>query len=367
MRLLFVILAFAACSSPTPQFAQQTIPEAEEPTRVPYALTKVVDDVEIPWGLSFLPDGSILYTEKELKQLVRVRDGRKTLIGGLPNDILVKGQGGLLDVLYHDGWVYLSYASSAGAGKGGHTKIIRGQIEGDRLVAQRVLYKGTPNTNRGHHWGSRLAIGADGLLYFTIGDRGNRDENPQDLTRDGGKVYRLHPNGDVPTDNPYHGVAGNLPQIYSYGHRNPQGMDVHPVTGEVWTHEHGPRGGDELNRIQPGTNYGWPVITYGRNYTGTKITDETARPGMEQPVYYWLPSIAPSGMAWVTDRYPAWAGDVLVGSLKFLYLERLDFEDGRVVGREKLFPNRGRVRSVERAVDGTIYVGIEYEGIFRID
>ena len=358
MKYLPLLLILFACGRPTPQHAQQTIPEATENENPPYRLEKAVDDVEIPWGISFLPDGSILYTEKESQKLTLVREGEKTEIGDL-FEVYVRGQGGLMDVLYHEGWVYLSYGSAAGEGKGGHTAIMRGQIADNRLVNRALLYKGTPNSTRGQHWGSRLDI-HEGYLYFTIGDRGNRDENPQNTERDGGKVYRLHLDGRVPDDNPF----GNA--VYSYGHRNPQGMDRHPETGELWAHEHGPRGGDELNRIEAGKNYGWPVITYGRNYTGTKITDETERPGMEQPVYYWLPSIAPSGMSWVTDRYPQWSGDVLVGSLKFLYLERLDYEGGTIVGREKLFPNLGRVRSVERAPDGTIYVGIEYEGIYRI-
>ncbi len=191
--------------------------------------------------------------------------------------------------------------------------------------------------------------------------------NPQDITRDGGKIYRIHDDGRIPNDNPFVGKSGSKTAIYSYGHRNPQGLAKHPETGKIWEHEHGPRGGDEINIVQIGKNYGWPVITYGINYSGTKITDETSRPGMEQPLYQWTPSIAPSGMTFVTsDKYPKWKGNLLVGSLSFQDLERLELKNNKVTYREKLLDGMGRVRNVRQGPDGFIYVGIEGKGIYRL-
>ncbi len=207
----------------------------------------------------------------------------------------------------------------------------------------------------------------DGYLYFTIGDRGKRDENPQDLSRDGGKVYRLMENGDTPTDNPFVDVRDAKTAIFSYGHRNPQGMTKHPVTGEIWTHEHGPKGGDEINIVQAGKNYGWPSITYGKNYSGTTITKDKALPGMEQPLYYWIPSIAPSGMAFIhNSKYADWEGNLVVGSLKFNYLERLVIENNSVVYREKIAADIGRVRDVILGADGFLYLAVENKGIYKI-
>lgn len=266
-----------------------------------------------------------------------------------------------------NGWLYLSYSSTEGGGTGGNTAIMRAKLVGNQLTEKQVLYKGVPNTTKGQHFGSRLEFDRDGFLYFSIGDRGNRNVNPQDITKDGGKIYRIKDNGDIPADNPFVDKKGAKTAIFSYGHRNPQGLIKHPVTGEIWEHEHGPRGGDEINVIQKGKNYGWPVITYGINYVGTKITDETARPGMEQPIYQWTPSIAPCGMTFVSsEKYPEWKGNLLVGSLSFQYLERLVLKNNKVVYREKLLNGIGRLRNVKQGPDGYIYVGIEGKGIFKL-
>jgi glucose/arabinose dehydrogenase len=207
----------------------------------------------------------------------------------------------------------------------------------------------------------------EGYLYFSVGDRGRRDDNPQDLTRDGGKVYRLHDDGTIPSDNPFVETDGAVKAAFSYGHRNPQGMVRHPKTGAIWTHEHGPLGGDEINIIRAGANYGWPEITYGKNYSGTTITKDTALPGMEQPLYYWIPSIAPSGMTFVSGGvYPEWEGSLLVGSLKFEYLERLVIENNKVIYREKVAEDIGRVRDVIMGVDGYIYLAVENKGVYKI-
>ena len=251
--------------------------------------------------------------------------------------------------------------------KGGHTALYKAVLEDFELKDVKMIYKGDFNTKKGQHWGSRIVFDENNYLYFTIGDRGNRDVNPQDITRDGGKVYRLNLDGSIPNDNPFVGKNKVREAIYSFGHRNPQGMVYNKNTKEIWTNEHGPKGGDEINVIQPGKNYGWPIITYGKNYSGTIITDKTSLDGMEQPLYYWVPSIAPSGMAFSTSNiYPAWKNSLFVGSLKFEYLERLEIKKGKVIKREKVLESIGRVRNVKEGPDGYLYLGVEGKGILKI-
>ncbi|MCL4147782.1 UNVERIFIED_CONTAM: hypothetical protein GTU68_009432 [Idotea baltica] len=320
--------------------------------------------------MAFLPDGSMLITEKT-GELIHFKDGAKTNIEGAP-EVYVRGQGGFLDIEIHpdyenNGWIYMTYASSEGEGEGGNTALARARLSNNTLIDFERLYKAEENTKKGQHWGSRIKFDNEGYLYFSIGDRGNRDVNPQDITRDCGKIYRLNDDGTIPSDNPFVDVENAKTAIFSYGHRNPQGMAKNPFTGAIWVNEHGPQGGDEINIIQKGKNFGWPVISYGINYNGTSFTDLTAKEGMEQPLFYWVPSIAPSGMAIVSsDKYPDWEGNVLVGSLKFKYLERLILENDKVVKREKLFEDIGRVRDVVQAPDGYIYVAVEGEGIVKI-
>ena len=235
------------------------------------------------------------------------------------------------------------------------------------MVEKQLLYKASPNSKKGQHFGSRIVFDNDGYLYFSIGDRGSRDLNPQDVNRDCGKIYRLHDDGRIPKDNPFVDMPNAKKAIYSYGHRNPQGMVKHPITGKIWTHEHGPKGGDEINIIKKGKNYGWPIISYGINYNGTTFTEHTSLPGMEEPLHYWDPSIAPSGMEFITsDIYPEWKGNLLVGSLKFQYLNRCVLSDGKVIEQEKLIKDLGRIRSVNQGPDGYIYVGVENVGIVKI-
>lgn len=350
--------------------AEKTDNEINIPKNTSVTPELIIDEIPIPWGMAFLPDGSMLITEKS-GELIHFKGGTKTIVNNSPA-VYDRGQGGLLDVVLHpdyenNGWIYISYASEEGDGNGGHTAIMRARLQGNSLIDNQLLYKATPNTTGGNHFGSRIAFDNDGYLYFTIGERGEQDVNPQDLSRDGGKVHRLHADGTVPTDNPFVGMADAKPAIYSYGHRNPQGMVKHPTTGAIWAHEHGPQGGDEINIVQKGKNYGWPLVTYGINYSGTPVSDKTEMEGVENPIHYWVPSIAPSGMTFVTsDKYPAWKGNLLIGSLKFQYLERVELEGEKVVYREKLMADMGRVRDVRQAPDGFIYVAVEGKGIYRL-
>lgn len=333
---------------------------------------QVVDGIRIGWGIGFLPNGDMLVTEKS-GTIYHIRDGEilKEITEGIPSDLDVNGQGGFLDIQPHpnyedNGWIYFSYASSEGEGEGSNTKIIRAKLENNALTSVEKIYKATPNSTRGQHYGSRIVFDNDGYLFFSVGDRGNRDVLPQDITKDGGKIYRLNDDGSIPEDNPFVGKEG-LDAVYSYGHRNPQGMDLNPETGVVWSHEHGPRGGDEVNIIEPAKNYGWPIISYGINYNGTEFAEDTARVGMEQPVTYWDPSIAPSGMAFISsDKYPGWEGDLLVGSLKFSYIAHLDVEGNDIVSEQKLVEGTTRIRAIEQGPDGYIYFTSEGNGVYRL-
>ncbi|PWK17292.1 PQQ-dependent sugar dehydrogenase [Xanthomarina spongicola] len=330
----------------------------------------VVPELNIPWGFAFLPDNSMLITEKK-GSLIHFKDGKKTLIEGLP-EIELLGQGGFMDIELHpdyknNGWIYFSYASPEGEEEGCNTAIMRAQIKDNQLINKELLYKASPNTSVGYHFGSRIVFDKEGYLYFTIGDRGEEDINPQDLTRDGGKVYRLFDDGRIPENNPFYNTPNAKKAIYTYGNRNPQGMKIHPETGEIWSHEHGPKGGDEINIIKAGENYGWPKVSYGVNYVGTKISDYTTLPGIEPPIHYWVPSIAPSGMAFISsDKYPDWKGNLLVGSLKFQYVSRCILKGDEVLSEEKILEGLGRVRSIEQGPDGFIYVGIENLGIVKL-
>lgn len=363
--LSIIILTYSSCAQP-----HSTKVLAESPSSVNYTTELVVSDLNTPWGMVFLPDGSMLVTEKT-GEFYHVIEGKKSVILGMP-EIYVRGQGGLMDLELHpnyneNGWIYISFASSKGEGEGGNTAIMRAKLEGNTLVEQQLLYKASPNSTKGVHFGSRIEFDKDGYLFFSIGERGNRDLNPQDITRDCGKIYRLYDDGRIPEDNPFVNELNAKKAIYSYGHRNPQGLVIHPETGELWDNEHGPQGGDEINIIQKGKNYGWPVISYGINYDGTSFTELTEKEGMEQPFFYWVPSIAPCGMTFVnSDLYPELKGNLLVSSLKFKYLERLIIEDNKVVKREKLLDDIGRVRNVRQGPDGYIYVGVEGKGIIKI-
>lgn len=360
---LLISLSLSGCKP-------NTITEDSSLTINDNELILVAGDLDIPWGMAWLPDGGLIVGEKSGEIYLYKENKRQTITGG--PTVYNRGQGGLMDIILHpqfseNGWIYISYSSSEGEESGGNTAIARYQLDGTQLINGEVLYKATPNTTKPYHFGSRMAFDNEGYLFFSIGDRGDRENNPQDISRDGGKVYRIHDDGRIPVDNPFYTISGAKKAVFSYGHRNPQGMVKHFETGEIWTHEHGPMGGDEINIIRPGLNYGWPVITYGLNYDGTIISNLTEKEGMEQPLYQWTPSIAPCGMDFIwSNVYPNWRGDLLVGSLKFQYLEKLSLENGTVVDRQKLIEGIGRVRNVKLGPDGYIYVAVEGKGIFKL-
>jgi glucose/arabinose dehydrogenase len=332
-----------------------------------FMVQTVVSGLNSPWGMAFLPDGKMLITEKA--GTIRIVENGELLdetVEGVP-EVLNLGQGGLLDIVLHpdfeeNGWIYISYSIPLDGG--GHTAVARAQLDGNRFVNFEQLFVGSPITNRRHHFGSRIAFDSENYMYFTIGDRGEMHK-AQDLSNHSGKTFRLHDDGRIPSDNPFLNVENAQPEIYTYGNRNQQGLVTHPVSGEIWSHEHGPRGGDEINIIRAGKNYGWPEITHGINYDGSTITPDTARAGMEQPLHHWTPSIAPSGMAIVHgERYPNWNGNVMTGTLRPMFLNRsvVDLENERVTHEERLLEGIGRVRDVRMAPDGFLYVMEESNG-----
>jgi glucose/arabinose dehydrogenase len=240
---------------------------------------------------------------------------------------------------------------------------MRARLKGNKLTDQQIIFKGIPDTDRGHHFGCKLTFNNKNQLFFGIGDRGQHFDFPQKLDNSNGKIHRINDDGSIPADNPFVNTPGAIASIYSFGHRNPQGTIVNPENGDIWETEHGPRGGDELNLIKPGINYGWPVICYGINYDGSILTELTEKEGLEQPVFYWLPSIAPCGMTFVTgNRYKKWKNNILIGSLRFQYLERVVISNKSVIYHEKLLEGIGRVRNVVMSPDGLIYVAIENPG-----
>lgn len=331
-----------------------------------YRLETTVPGLSEPWSIAFLPDDRILITEKRgTLRLVEKGVLRATPVSGTPR-VDSGGQGGLFDVVPHpdfarNGWIYLSYSEqlqeepNRGAVM---TTIVRGHIKDNAWTDQQIIFRAPVALFRhgGIHFGGRLAFDKDNFLFFSIGERGT-GENAQDLTRPNGKIHRVRDDGSIPADNPFVKTPGAIPSIWSYGHRNPQGLRFDPSTGSLWEHEHGPRGGDELNRIQRGLNYGWPLATYGMDYNGTSLTDITTRADIEPPATYWIPSIAPCGMGFYTgDRFPKWKNNLFVTSLAAQELRRLEIKDGKVLSQEVVFKGLGRLRDVATGPDGLLYV-----------
>ncbi len=335
----------------------------------------VAKGVTIPWAIEPLSNGDLLITERSgTLYLLLKNSSNLTKLSGLPQ-IDANGQGGLLDLALHSDandnqWLYITYSSTQGAKSGSNTALMRAKLSDDRteLLSTQLLYKGEHNSTKGQHYGSRIVFDNQGYVYFSIGDRGSRDKNPQDLTRDGGKIYRLHTDGRIPSDNPFVNQKSAKHAIWSYGHRNPQGMWFDKTTQTLWSHEHGPRGGDELNIIKAGANYGWPVVSYGVNYSGTSFTDIQEKDGMQSPVLHWTPSIAPSDMLLVSsDKYPHLKGKLLLSSMKFSFLSVLEISNKGVSKQYKILEGIGRVRSLAQGSDGYIYLGIDGQGIKRLE
>jgi glucose/arabinose dehydrogenase len=323
-----------------------------------FRVVSLAEGLQNPWGVVFLPDGRLLISERP-GRLNLLEDGGVLPVSGLPQ-IDAGGQGGLLDVVLHpeyreNGWIYLAY--SAGRGRSRGTRISRARLQGRQLVDVEELFAMENGSSAGVHFGSRMVFLPDRTLLFTIGDRGQRDR-AQSLREHAGKTLRINDDGSIPADNPFVGRRNALPEIYTYGNRNAQGMAIQPESGLVWQHEHGPRGGDEVNIIEAGRNYGWPVITYGREYSGAEVSPLTEAPGMEQPVIYWVPSIAPSGMSFYSgEAFAGWQGNVFVGALAGQHLRRLVVGGREVVHQEVLLQGQlGRIRDVRQGPDGFLYL-----------
>ena len=328
------------------------------------------DGFDVPWGMTFLPDGNLLVSDRNGDLWKVKKDGNsKIQIGGIPK-VRSKGQGGLLDVEIHpefneNSFIYLGFSDFLpDQVNKTYTSIIRAVLKKNNLTEQKIIYKAPDSlfASEKHHYGTRIIFDNDGYLYFAIGDRGQR-EKAQILNYPNGKIHRLHDDGTVPRDNPFFDNERALSSIWSYGHRNPQGLVIHPRTGEIWESEHGPRGGDELNIIYPGKNFGWPVITYGKNYNGTIISHLTHNDGMEQPVLHWTPSIAVCGITFYEGKvFTEWGNNLFATSLKYERLHRLEILDGKVVEQEIIYDAGSRVRDVEIGPLGFIYVALEDPG-----
>jgi len=369
-RLAVCIALLASACGPT-EVPAETIRSERHDFRV----TTIAKGLDHPWSVAFLPDGRLLITERA-GRLRLFRNGTLSPkpIAGVP-PVVASGQGGLFDVLLHprfaeNRFLYLSYAAR---GTGGvHTRVTRFRFDeaAQALTGPKLIFDAMPKASGGRHFGGRMTFDRAGYLFISVGERGDMDR-AQKLDEHSGSVIRLTDDGGVPPDNPFVGRTDARPEIYSYGHRNPQGMALHPRTGAVWTHEHGARGGDEINIIRPGRNYGWPVITHGIDYDGSPIGIGKSAPGMEQPLYVWVPSIAPSGMAFYTgDKFPKWRDSLFIGALAGQSLVRLELDGDRVVREERLLHDTvGRVRDVRSGPDGYLYFATDDdEGrLFRLE
>lgn len=368
-RRLLIASAAAAVAAPAIVRAQQVL----RSSKASYSLRMLTLDLEQPWGMAFLPDGRLLITERPGRLRI-FANGRleRAPVGGLPK-VYARGQGGLLDVCLHPDFarnarLYLTYS---GEGEGGAATVLaRAEFRNNALVGVQRIFEALPRTSGGLHFGSRVVFDRAGLLYVTCGER-YQMQRAQNLADLGGKVVRLRDDGTVPPDNPFVGREGARPEIFTYGHRNPQGMAMHPGTGRIWLVEHGPRGGDELNLLKAGANYGWPRATHGIDYGGSTISPNKSLPGMEDPVRVWVPSISPSGLAFYTgDRFPGWKGSVFTGALSDNALYRIELDGDRYVGEERLLVDLlPYIRDVRQGPDGLLYVVTHTDsgGLYRLE
>jgi len=325
-----------------------------------FAVKQIAQGLKFPWGMAFLPDGNILVTERIGQLRIVSPNGQLSEpIQGVP-DVFFEQQGGLLDVAIDPEFsknrlIYLSYAEPEG--NKASTAVAQAELVNGQLKNLQVIFRQLPKTMGGIHFGSRLAFARDGNLFITLGDRGTHAEDAQELDNYFGKIIRIRPDGSVPSDNPFVKHSNAKPEIWSYGHRSVQGATIHPKTGELWIHEHGPKGGDEINIPQAGKNYGWPKACYGSHYDGTPIKDEHAEQGFEEPIHYWTPSIAPSGMAFYTGNdFPNWRGSLFVGALAGKHVARLTSDNNKITSEEQLLANTTRFRNVKQSPDGTLYL-----------
>jgi glucose/arabinose dehydrogenase len=342
-------------------------------SKASYSLKMLTLDLEQPWGMAFLPDGRLLITERPGRLRV-FANGRleRAPVGGLPR-VYARGQGGLLDICLHPNFAQNSvlYLTYSGEGDGGAATVLaRAEFRNNALVGLQRIFEALPRTSGGLHFGSRIVFDRAGLLYVTCGER-YQMQRAQNLNDLGGKVVRLRDDGSVPPDNPFVGRESARPEIFTYGHRNPQGMAMHPGTGRIWEIEHGPRGGDELNLLKAGANYGWPRATHGIDYSGSTISPNKSLPGMEDPVRVWVPSISPSGLAFYTgDRFPGWKGSVFTGALSDNALIRIELDGDRYVGEERLLVDLlPYIRDVRQGPDGLLYIVTHTDsgGLYRLE
>jgi aldose sugar dehydrogenase len=362
---IFLILLFS-CARPT-ESVQETESGEIPGMNQEFVVDTITTEINFPWGMTFLPENIILVTDKTGE--VRVIENGKLLeekVGGVPI-VLHQGQGGLLDIKAHpnynnNGFIYITY-SKPGPDETSATALARAKFENNSFVDLQDIFITEPYVKSSHHFGSRIAFDNNGFLFVSTGERGTKP-NSQNLENHYGKIHRLHDDGRIPEDNPFVNEPNAKPSIWSYGHRNVQGMTFDKNTNILWAHEHGPKGGDEINLVQKAKNYGWPLVTYGTDYDGSVISDKTQMEGVENPVHYWNPSIAPCGMTVVSgNSFPGWEGNLLIGALAHMHVARVVIKDGKYQGEQKLLDKVGRVRTVNQGPDGNIYVGTEAPGM----
>ena len=359
LRRITVVISLAAAALAGVHAAEQQSVRSEKHN---YNVVTLVTGLENPWSIAWLPDGRMLVTERAGRLRIVSKDFelQPKAVEGLPK-IYVGGQGGLFDAVPHpnyrdNGWIYISYAAPGAGGQG--TELMRAKLDGDRLTDQQVIWRLEPKTVESVHFGGRIVFDGKGHVFLTLGDRGDR-HRAQRLDDPAGSVIRLNEDGSVPKDNPFAGRSGAKPEKFSYGNRSVQGAALHPKTRELWTHEHGPQGGDEVNVIRAGRNYGWPVVTYGGEYgSGSRIGQSAAKAGIEMPLHHWVPSIAPSGLAFYEgDKFPGWRGNMLLGALRDQTLVRLELDGEKVVKEERMMKGAiGRIRDVRVGPDGFVYL-----------
>ncbi len=366
----YILKAIAQRS--TYQTETQKTPKYSKTQDYTLVIDTVATDAEIPWGLKVDKQGTLYYTDRKGDLYLKTPQNDAIKVAGIPQ-VWEHGQGGLMDIALHPQFednqrLYLTYSKQKSGTNLGTTVLITGILESNELTQVRQLFEALPYVDTRYHFGSRVVFDRSGYLYVSVGDRGKRDDHPQYLSNDCGKIHRLHLDGKIPDDNPFKDEDGKPLSIWSYGHRNPQGLIYDAANNTIWDNEHGPRGGDELNLIEKGQNYGWPIVSYGINYNGTPFTNLTTQEGMIDAKTTWVPSIAPSGMAIIdSPQYSAWTGNILTGSLRFDYISRVKIDNNRVVEEERILEGIGRVRSVEMGRDGYLYVGVEEPGrILRV-